>query len=862
MQASNGDPGSIALNGGGERMIDERMIEIVENHFGLTAEDSFSAPKWYFQQMSWVKNPCHPENFAYNYPLALRMRGPLDRSALERSLHEIVRRHQPLRSVFRIMEGRLIQIVLPPQPPPLPVVDLSNVCEAGRETEALRLVVNDANRPFDLSQGPLLRSKLWCLGPEDHLLLLTTHHIVSDNWSMAILIRELAIVYGAFSAGQPSPFAEISGHYGDFVRLQQKRFEHKELEYTAFWKEQLAGRDGFHYVPPDHAPENVRPESQTYHGAHERLTLDQSLTNSLKALSPKEKVSPFMVLLAAFQCLLFRYSGQHDIGVASCVANRQSSQVERMVGHFSNHVIFRTRLVDNSTLREVLRQVRQTALTAYSYQDLPFGNVVEQLETGSDASRNNLFQALLILTEVPKDKWNFPGLDVRPLPLDVGTTAFDLIVWLKLEEKLEIDLQYNSDLFEAGTIRQILADYGTVLGIIAKNPEAQVGELGIAMPRAESLNHQRLEPAPQAYMQPRDSVESQLVKLWEAVLNKRPVGIEDDFFELGGTSLLAARLFAQIEEDFKLRIPLVTLVQASTIKKLAKVIHQPGGPDAWHSLVTIQPGGIRPPLFCIHGESGHLLIYRSLARCLGPDQPIYGLQPLGLDGKQSPLTRIEDMAARYIKEIQVIQPEGPYFLAGYCMGGTIALEMAQQLSGQGQRVELLALLDTYNWRMIKRTFLHNLYFNLQKVWFSCQHFFSTNSRKKLSSLQARFHEPSNESGLSECNRRAACAYVPKPYSGRMLHVRPARQYARYNRPEMAWDALVTGGLEVFCVPSYPAQLVEEPFIPDLAIKLRACISESTARENSIADAEARACEDQSVSFPPPSTTTANLEVCQ
>ena len=145
----------------GAGMIGERMIEIIQNHFGLTAEDSFPAPKWYFQQMSWVKNPCHPENFAYNYPLALRMRGPLDRGALERSLHEIVRRHQPLRSVFRIMEGRLIQIVLPPQPLPLPVVDLSNVCEAGRETEALRLVVNDANRPFDLSQGPLLRSKLW-----------------------------------------------------------------------------------------------------------------------------------------------------------------------------------------------------------------------------------------------------------------------------------------------------------------------------------------------------------------------------------------------------------------------------------------------------------------------------------------------------------------------------------------------------------------------------------------------------------------------------------------------------------------------------------------------------------------------------
>ena len=832
------------------------MNETLPRHFALTPEDSFPAPKWYFQQMLWVQNPRHPENFAYNYPLALRMRGALDRSALERSIHEIVRRHQPLRSVFRIVEDRVIQIVLPPQPLPLPVVDLCNACE-GSEAESLRLAVDDANRPFDLSHGPLLRAKLWRLGPEDHLLLLTTHHIVSDNLSMAILLRELSLVYGAFSAGQPSPLPEISFQYGDFVRRQQKRFEHKKLEYIAFWRQQLAGRDGFHYVPPD----RVCPESQTYRGAHERLTFDESFTTSLKTLSVKEKVSPFMVLLAALQCLLCRYSGQQDIGVASCVANRQSPQVEKLVGHFSNHVIFRTSLGDSATFGEVLRKVRQTTLTAYSYQDLPFGSVVEQLETGSDVARNNLFQVLLVLTETPKEKWSFSGLDVRLLPLDVGTTAYDLIVWLKMEERLEVDLQYNRELFEVGTIRQILSDYGAVLGAISRNLETRVGELGIMRLLAEGDNYRRIEHPLQDYVPPKDTIESRLLQLWEAVFAKRPIGIDDDFFELGGTSLLAARLFAQIGETFHLSIPLVTLLKAPTIKTLAKFVRASGSPEAWHSLVTIQPGGDRPPLFCIHGESGNLLMYRSLARHLGADQPVYGLQPQGLEGKQTPLTRIEEMAARYIKEIQAIQPEGPYFLAGYCMGGTIALEMAQQLSGQGQRVGLLALLDTYNWRMMKQTFLHDLYFSIQKLWFSCHHFFSTSSRNRLSSLQARFHELSNESGLAQCNRRAACAYVPKVYSGRVLHVRPARQYARYDRPEMEWDELVTGGLEVFCVPSYPAQLVEEPFVRDLATKLRSCISESTAKENSIADAEARACEHQSVSFSPRSTTTTHETLC-
>jgi thioesterase domain-containing protein/acyl carrier protein len=843
------------------------MLEPLESQFDPTAEDSFPAPKWYVQQMLWVQNPSDPENSAYNHPLALRMRGALDRSALERSIHEIVRRHQPLRSVFRILEGHLIQIVLRPQPPPFPVVDLSNGCEAEREAEALRLTVDDANRPFDLGQGHLLRAKLWCLGSEDHLLLLTTHHMVSDNLSMAILLRELSLVYGAFSSGQPSPLLEISCQYGDFVRRQQKRFEHKELEYIAFWKQQLAGRDGFHYVPPNH----VRPESHTYRGAHERLTFDERLTNSLKTLSQKEKVSPFMALLAALQCLLGRYSGQQDIGVASCVANRQSPQVERLVGHFSNHVIFRTSLADNPTFRDVLRQVRNTALTAYSYQDLPFGNLIEQLKTTCGARRDDLFQVLLVLTEAPKEKWSFSGLDVRLLPLDVGTTAYDLIVWLKLEDRLEVDLQYNSDLFEVATIRQILADYGGVLGAMSKNLETRIGELGITRLQAESDNYPLLEHPPQDYVPPNDSIELQLVTLWEAVFDKRPVGIEDDFFELGGTSLLAARLFAQIEEVFKLRIPLITLVQTPTIKKLAKVIHPTGASDAWHSLVTIRAGGVRPPLFCIHGESGNLLMYRSLARHLGPDQPVYGLQPQGLDGKQTPLTRIEDMAARYIVEIQVIQPEGPYFLAGYCMGGTIAFEMAQQLSQRGQRVDLLALLDTYNWSTIKRTLLNDLYFNIQKWWFSCRHFFSTSSTKKMSSLKARFremsslkarfHELRGESELSECNRRAAYAYVPQVYQGRMLHIRPTRQYSRYNRPETGWEEFVAGELEIFLVPSYPAQLVEERFVRDLAIKLRSSISEATARENSIPETDAREDAHESVSFSARSTTAAPKTRC-
>ena len=797
------------------------MIEPVQN---CLAEDTFPAPKWYPQQIVWIQNPSDPENVAYNYPLALRMRGPLDQTALKRSVQEIVRRHQVLRSAFRIQDGCVVQVIRPPQPLKFPVVDLSTISETEREAKALHLALDDARRPFELSRGPLLRAKLLHLNPEDHLFLLTTHHIVSDDWSMGILLRELSLVYGAFAAGQSSPLSDVSFQYGDFVRQQQKCFEKKKLECVAFWKQQLADTNDFRHLAPDH----IQSERQTYRGTHQRTILSESLTNSLKTLSQQEKVTPFMAFLGALQCLLCRYSGQYDIGVASCVANRSSSQVEKVVGHFSNHVVLRTNLAGNPTFREVLHQVRKVSLTASSYQELPFGSLVEQLQPRSGASTSCHFQVLLVLTDAPKEEWNFSGLEVSLLPLDLGTAPYDLIVWLKLEDRLEVDLQYNSDVFEAATVVQIVQDYRTVLEMMSTNPEARLRDLAIARP--EPASTQLLsDRTSREYLAPRDTIESQLVKLWEDVLEKRHIGIYDDFFELGGTSLLAARLFAQLEETFKLKIPLATLIPAPTIEKLAQAIRQPAACDTWRSLVPIQPNGVRPPLFCSHGESGNLLIYRGLAEHLGSDQPVYGLQPQGLDGKELPLTQIEEMAANYVRAVQRIQPEGPYFLAGYCMGGTIAFEMAQQLRRQGQSVGLLALLDTYNWRIVKPTLLSDLYFNLQKYWFGWKHFLQMASRNKLGSTQARFDEGSNESKLSECNRHAALNYVPKVYPGRILQVRPAHQYARYDRPELGWSEFAADGLEVFSLPALPGGILEEPCIRDLAAKLRTCITQAAAK---------------------------------
>ncbi|HET9791155.1 MAG TPA: alpha/beta fold hydrolase [Candidatus Angelobacter sp.] len=806
------------------------LIKIQESDFNLRAEDAFLVPAWFSQQHSWVREQHKSDSAIYNYPVPIRVRGPLDAEALERSVREILQRHEVLRSVFRIVDGELVQIIIQPEKLSIPWIDLGNFEPATRESQTHRLALADALQPFDLARGPLMRASLVRIAAEDHVLLLNTHHIVWDDWSTGIFLRELSLLYQAFTTGQSSPLPELSFQYADFVRWQEERFNGVELpNRISFWKETLRGGSDFHHLATDHP----RPGRRSYHGSCEAVTLDEDLIISLKSLSRRERVSLFMTMLAAFQCLLHRYSGDTDIAVGSCAANRPLAEVEGVIGRFGNDLILRTDLSGNPTFRELLGRVRKTALMAYSYQDLPFGRLVEELHTSQDPSRSPLFQVMFILEDAPKEQMQIPGLTLSQFPLDLGTAKYDLNVWLRVNEGLEVALEYSTDLFEAATMRQILIDYQTILESMRTDLEGRISDARIAKKRmpagilSSSEVHQEYAThngANQHDAVQHDAIQSRLVEIWETVLRKRPIAVHDDFFELGGDSLRAARLFAQMNQSFGRSLSLGTLFQAPTIAALAKIIS--GAASTGTCLVTIQAGSTRPPLFCAHGQSGNVIMYRDLARYFGPDQPVYGLQPRGLVGKTPPLTRIEDMAATYVEEIQSVQPHGPYFLAGYCMGGTVALEMAQQLCKLGQTVGLVVLLDTYNWERTKRAFLPDLYFKMQTWWFGWRHFLLLPPNQKRTFLQRRWNELHQESSeLSECNKRAALSYVPKVYVGRILHVSPLRQYARYKRPELAWDELCADTVEHFYLPIYPGQIFEEPFVRDLAGKLRASIDE-------------------------------------
>jgi len=427
------------------------------------------------QQRLWFFDQLEPGLSAYNIPAAVRLKGPLNMAALERSLNEIVRRHESLRSTFGKVDGRPTQVIASTLAIKLPVVDLRELPANEREAEVRRLVTAEAQQPFDLSQGPLMRATVLRLGDQEHVGLLTMHHIVSDGWSTGILVRELATLYLAFCVGGSSPLPALCIQYADFAHWQRQWLQGEVLEtQIAYWMKQLAGAPALIDLPTDHP----RPAVQTFRGAHQSLVLPKHLQESFKALSRQEGVTQFMTLLAAFKVLLYRYTSQEDLIVGTPIANRNRLETEGLIGFFVNALVVRTDLSGNPSFRELLRRVREVCLGAYGHQDLPFDRLVEKLNVKRDLSRNPLFQVMFVLHNASLRSVELPGLTLSPVEGESETAHFDLTLQiLDTEEGLTAAFVYNMDLFEAGTIARMLGNFQTLLEAILADPQQRLSDL-------------------------------------------------------------------------------------------------------------------------------------------------------------------------------------------------------------------------------------------------------------------------------------------------------------------------------------------------------------------------------------------------
>ena len=1327
----------------------------------LTTEaEVFVFPASFAQTRLWFLDRLFPGNSFYNVAIALCLSGSLNISALEETFKEIVRRHEALRTNFRLLEGQLVQVIAPVETfrenvSTMPVVDLRHLSIAAQEAETQRIVIEERSRFFDLAIDPLLRVML-LQRSSDHVLLLNLHHIICDGWSMGVLIGEIGAIYTAFSNNKSSPLPPLPIQYADYTHWQREWLQNVGATHESplqtqlnYWKQQLNNISLLN-LPSDRS----RPTTPTYQGKAQYLELPKCLIQELETLSQRNGVTLFMILLAAFQTLLYRYTEQEDIAIGSPIANRNRREIEPIIGFFVNSLVLRTNLTGNPTFLELLGRVREVTLGAYAHQDLPFEKLVEELHPERSLSHHPLFQVVFSLQNTPIQALELPGLTLSQLNFDNPNTQFDLEFQLwESSDGLRGQIIYSCDLFNDSTITRMLGHFQNLLESIVNNPqqricqlqllteneqklltewnntqtyypknscihqlfEAQVeqtphavavvfedeqltyrelnnranqlayylqkigvgvevivgiclersiemlvGILGIlkaggayvpldpnypserlnfmledsqvsvllthssvsiehltlsntvvisldknrkiinqgsqenpnsnvrsdnlayliytsgstGTPKGVLVQHQglcnlsqaqvqtfnlkqnnrilqfaslsfdasifeivmalltgailylakkesllpgrnliqflqenaitnitlppsalavlptaelpalqtiiaagevcssniikpwalsgrqifnaygpteatvwatisrisnykekpsigrpisntqtyilnsHLQPVPvgipgelyiggdglargylnrpeltaekfipnpfsnkisdriyktgdlatfkpdgtiefigrideqvkirgfrielgeveaalnqhpavrqavvivredvpsnkqlvayvvqnpeqlltaeaeytipllrqflreklpkymmpsafvvleslplthtgkvdrralpicvseaeplahrfnleKVFVAPRTSTQSILVEIWAELLNLERVGIHDNFFDLGGDSLLAVRLMSQIYDRFERELPLSLLFLNPTVEALANTLDSATNPLPWSPLVAIQAIGSKPPFFCIHPIFGVVFPYYELAHHLGSNQPFYGLQPLGIDGEHPPLKRIEDMAAYYIKALRTVQPEGPYCIGGWSFGGLVAFEMAQQLTASGQKVALLAVLDT----------LAPASINKPSLWDACQFIFTTvgryiwpflldylyllmpvalmpleSKRRILRELSLRPMFP-----VFQANSKATLDYVPQVYQGRITLLKSKTNVKNSDEDlTMGWSQLTSEKVDLHLVPGNHLSMLKKPHVQVLGEQLRRCLAQ-------------------------------------
>jgi len=472
------------------------LVDCIEKNHRVTSRDELqfirpvsrngALPLSFAQQRLWFLNRLEPENPAYNQPTVLRLSGDLNIEALQKTLDAIVARHDVLRTTFTAIDEKPMQVVNEPRPVELPLIDLSERPALQRETEVQELFRVLTRQCFNLAEDLMLRGALLRLGVNDHVLFLVTHHIASDNWSDQILFREIAAFYEAFADERSPVLSDLPIQYADFASWQRQWLQGEVFdEELTYWKKQLKGSAPVLELPTD----RPRPLVQTHQGAQRSIKLAAKLCQKLKELSREQDATLFMILLAAFQTLLYRYTGQDDIIVGSPIANRGRTEVEELLGFFINTLVLRTDFSGNPTFQELLARVRENCLQAYAHQDLPFERIVEELQPDRDLSRNPLFEVMFELRKSRNQTAKPGGMKVEELEFDSGLAKFDLTLYMIEEgETLRGLLEYRTDLFDPATIERMLGHFERLLEGIVAHPKKRVSDLPL-LTAAERHQH-------------------------------------------------------------------------------------------------------------------------------------------------------------------------------------------------------------------------------------------------------------------------------------------------------------------------------------------------------------------------------------
>ncbi|MBD2201843.1 hypothetical protein H6G33_10830 [Calothrix sp. FACHB-1219] len=432
-------------------------------------------PLSFAQQRLWFLAQLEPDSSSYNISVAVKLQGKLNLAALQQSFQEIINRHEALRTSFQTVDGQPIQIIAPSLDFAISIISLHECSLWEQEKQIRHLTTQAAQQPFDLTKSPLLRVNLVQLHPEEYIILLTIHHIVSDAWSMGILVEEFVALYSAFCQGKPSPFAELPIQYADFAVWQRQWLQGERLQTQLnYWKQKLGNIHPQLKFPR----QAVNSMNETTQGAEKSFTLSQELSKAIYVLSRQEGVTLFMTLLAAFEVLLYCFTGTLDIRVGSPIANRNRVEIEKLIGFFVNTLVLRIDLSGNPSFRELLARSRQVTLEAYAHQDLPFEKLVEELQPQRSLNNHPLYQAWFVLDNNPMPQLQLPDLILTPFEIETRTVRHDLLLSMwETSAGIQGYFEYKTHLFDKPSIYRLIEHFQVIIQHVVAKPEIKLQEI-------------------------------------------------------------------------------------------------------------------------------------------------------------------------------------------------------------------------------------------------------------------------------------------------------------------------------------------------------------------------------------------------
>ncbi|WP_067541354.1 condensation domain-containing protein [Nocardia crassostreae] len=666
------------------------------------------------QQLMWFLNRYDPGSPIYNIPGAFEIEGTLDIRALRAAVDDVVARHEALRTIYPLSpEGVPYQEILSAATGIAPVTEIDlGTAEIGEVLTA------QLARGFDITREIPLRVCIVHTAPERTVLALAVHHIAADGWSMAPLARDVLWACAARAAGAQPQWLPLPLQYADYALWQRDLLGSDDdpnglaREQLEFWRTRLTGLPEVHAIPTD----RKRPTLPSGIGDRIEFAIPAMVHDRLQVLARTHGASPFMVVHAALAILLARLSGQPDIAIGSVVAGRGDGELDDLVGMFVNTVVLRSRIDATADFRAVVAATKQDDLAVYGNMDLPFERLVEALAPVRSTAHHPLFQVLLAFQNLRTARTDLPGLAIRPLEAPAPGSKFD-VEWMLAEQfgeagepaGITASLTFATDLFDRPTAQSMADGFVALLTALTATPDAPVGDLEVPgeLPPLTARIHgedaavvhtgPRAPEPRRAYRAPRDEVERTLTAAFETVLEFPRIGIDDNFFEIGGNSMAAVRLVTLVREQTGIPMPLQWMfldpTPAALAIRFAEAAEQPDVEPSMRVLLPMRPTGSGPAVFCVHPAVGLAWCYGGLVQYIDRAHAVYGLQSPGVvDGGTADRT-VHDLAIRYVEEIRRVQPHGPYHLLGYSAGGPLAHAMAVELRRRGEQVPSLIMMD-------------------------------------------------------------------------------------------------------------------------------------------------------------------------